>query len=301
MNSELSGNELERMANVLETTGDFRILRRLRSDAVGAVHCGPTTRAIFLDVETTGLNAATDRIIELAMLPFHYDRDDRVVAVDPPFVGYRDPGMPIPAAVTDLTGITDAMVAGASINPEDVANFVGDAALVVAHNAGFDRPFCERAWPLFEMKPWACTLREIEWAAEGFEGARLCHLAAGFGFFFDGHHAADDCRAGVEILRASLPRSGKTVLAALLDSARMPRWRIRAVGAPYSARATLKARGYRWNDGLDGAARAWFIDVDLGARETETEFLRGEIYRHRTAALDVLRVTAIDRYSERCR
>ena len=43
-----------------------------------------------------------------------------------------------------LTGITDAMLAGQRINLDAVEAFIEQADLVIAHNAGFDRPFCER-------------------------------------------------------------------------------------------------------------------------------------------------------------
>jgi DNA polymerase-3 subunit epsilon len=292
--------DLELMASVLETTGDYRVLRRLRSGIVETASTESMRRGVFVDVETTGLNAMKDEIIELAMLPFRYDRNDRVVAVDSPFVAYRDPGMPIPTAVINLTGITDAKVAGAMIDPDEVARFVNDAVLIVAHNSGFDRPFCERAWPLFATKPWACTLREIAWADEGFEGAKLCHLAAGFGFFFDGHHAADDCRAGVEILRATLPRSRRGVLSAMLESARMPRWRIWATAAPFNAREALKLRGYRWNAGEDGRPRAWHVDVADDARDSELEYLRRQVYGTDDVCIPCSRITAFERYSARC-
>jgi DNA polymerase-3 subunit epsilon len=61
----------------------------------------------------------------------------------------------------------------------------------------------------------------------------------------------------------------------------------------------LKARGYRWNGESNGAPRAWYIDVQDDARETELAFLKAEIYR---GEIDVLvrRITAHDRFSERC-
>ena len=77
------------------------------------------------------------------------------------------------------------------------------------------------------------------------ESARLSNLANGYGLFFDGHRALNDCEATVELLSRPLPRSGETGLAAILESARRPRWRICAVGAPFSVRETLKLRNYR--------------------------------------------------------
>lgn len=58
---------------------------------------------------------------------------------------------------------------------------VASTAIVIAHNAAFDRPFCERIWPIFAAKPWACSLREVGWKAEGFEGTKLRDIAAGHG------------------------------------------------------------------------------------------------------------------------
>jgi DNA polymerase-3 subunit epsilon len=292
--------ELERMANLLEASGGYRIVRRLQQRTqIHAPDDTPTQRGIFLDVETTGLDCAVDEIIELAMVPFDYTDDGRIFAVHEPFDALRDPGRPIPAAVTALTGITDAMVAGASIDPAEVASFLRPAVLLVAHNAGFDRPFCETFCLDFSALPWACSWREIPWADEGFDGARLSHLAAAHGLFFDGHRAEHDCRAGIEVLGRTLPRSGRTALAALLESARKTRWRVWATGAPYGMRGILKERGYRWNGGLDGRPKSWHVDVDAEALENEREFLRREIYRQEVD-IEAQPMTAFNRFSSRC-
>jgi DNA polymerase-3 subunit epsilon len=69
-------------------------------------------------------------------------------------------------------------VAGASIDSSEVAELVGRAALVVAHNAQFDRRFCERLFPILAEKPWTCSFREVGWAGDGFESARFRRLRA---------------------------------------------------------------------------------------------------------------------------
>jgi DNA polymerase-3 subunit epsilon len=289
---------LECMAVRLEASGDYRILRRLEPRANYHAPDGtPTRRGIFLDVETTGLDPATDEIVELAMVPFDFASDGRIFAVHEPFSRFRDPGRPIPAAVTALTGLTDAMVAGKSIDAAEIEAFVGPAALVIAHNAGFDRRFVEKLCGVFVTLPWACSWAEVPWADEGFDGAKLGHLAAAQGFFYDGHRAVHDCHAGIEILARTLPRSGRTAMGVLLESARQPRWRIWAVRAPFEQKDCLKRRGYRWCDGSDGRARAWSVDVFEDALDSESAFLRREIYRRHDVEIEARRVSAFERYS----
>ena len=295
-----SAEELERMAECLESTGDFRILRRLRPLTLAAPTAGPTRRALFVDVETTGLDASKDAVIELGIVPFDYALDGTIVAVGNPFGSLRDPGFPIPAEITALTGITDEMVRGVVIDSDEVAALVGQAALVISHNAGFDRPFCEQEWPPFATKAWGCSLREIDWTAEGFSGKKLSQIAAGYGVFFDAHRAIDDCYAGVDILNRMLPRTSRTVLAALLGSARVPRWRLWAEGAPYALRETLKIRGYRWSPGEKGRPKAWYFDVLERDLESELQFLRTNILGGNNVEIPRQLFTAFDRYSIPC-
>ncbi|MCS3731545.1 hypothetical protein FHR88_006631 [Bradyrhizobium betae] len=47
----------------------------------------------------------------------------------------------------------------------------------------------------------------------------------------------------------------------------------------------LKRRSYRWNDGNDGRPKAWHTDVAEDKLETESEFLRSEIYRQPDAEI----------------
>jgi DNA polymerase III subunit epsilon len=293
-------DDLEQIARSLESCGDYRLLRRLKPRAFSAEGSNShIRRAVFVDVETTGLDRREDAIIELAMLPFDYRPDGKIVGVGEPYVAFRDPARPIPPSVSALTGITDEMVAGAVVDGEAIRRLLHDVSLVVAHNAAFDRPFCERTWPEFASKAWACSLKEIDWRSEGFEGTRLSHIAAFYGFFFDGHRAADDCYAGIEILTRNLPRSGRPVFAAILDSARTPRQRVRAERAPYGSRHLLKSRGYRWSASSNDASRAWYAEVPEDALDAELCFLRREVYRGKDVEIPHNQVTAFDRYSDR--
>jgi hypothetical protein len=156
-------------------------------------------------LETTGLDPLQHEIIEMAMLPFTYGLDGALYAVGEPFSQLRQPSAPIPPGITALTGLTDAMVAGHSIDPAAVQAFVEPAALIVAHNASFDRRFAERFCPAFAGKPWACSLQGVGWAGEGFEGSKLAYLAMKQGLFFEGHRAFHDCQATLAVLAQPAP------------------------------------------------------------------------------------------------
>lgn len=201
--------------------------------------------------------------------------------------------------ITVLTGIDDAMVEGHTIDPEAVARLATPAALIVAHNAAFDRRFAERFCQIFTTKAWACSMSEIDWAAEGFEGVKLGYLVQELGFFYAGHRAIHDCAAAVELLARPLPRSGMTGLQRVLASARAPTWRIYAENSPFEFKDLLKARGYRWNGEENGRPRSWWIDVPSDRCGAEIAFLCREIYQRETA-LSPQRITAYDRFSDRC-
>jgi len=289
----------EAMAATLDATDQYRVLRRLASRSIIEPYDGSVTRlGLFVDVETTGLDPNRDEIVELAMVPFSYGVDGRIFSIHQAFEKLREPSQLLSAKITALTGITNDMVAGKVIDPADVATFANRADLVIAHNASFDRRFVERFCDVFAHKPWACSMSQIDWAEEGFEGTKLGYLAMGAGFFYDRHRAANDCLAAIELLATPLPNSRRLAMDCLLEKARRPGWRIWAENSPFELKDELKARGYRWNGDGSSGPKAWYIDVDDSTKEQELGFLRSEIYQ-RDLELMVRRITAFERFSNR--
>jgi DNA polymerase-3 subunit epsilon len=291
--------DLEGIAKILENSGSYRVLRRLVPRRIFNEPDGSAVRlGIFLDVETTGLDPARDEIIELAMVPFTFNRDGVIFEIGEIFAALRQPSVPIPAEITALTGIDDAMVAGKSIDKGEIASFIEPANLILAHNAAFDRRFAERLCDSFALKPWGCSQSQVPWKEEGFDGTKLSYLLAGVGLFHDAHRALGDCLAALEILARPLPKSGRIAFKALLENARKSLCRVWAERSPVDVNDILKARGYRWNDGADGRPKSWWKDVDEDRCDAELAFLGSKIYQG-DVDIQVQRITAVDRFSDR--
>lgn len=123
-----------------------------------------TIRAIYFDLETTGVRTEQDRIVEIAA----YDPEREQA-----FVHLINPGVPIPPDSSAIHHITDEMVKDSPAFGEIIASFVefcGPDAVLIAHNGdSFDIPFlkaeCKRngatlpAWPSIDTLKWARKYR----------------------------------------------------------------------------------------------------------------------------------------------
>ena len=288
----------EAMALALEKHPDYRVLRRL-APAMAFPHTplGPVAHVVILDTETTGLDASRDQIMELALLRIQVDTQTGL-ATGPVQVydGLRDPGMPVPRIAREITGITDEMLAGQQLDMARVHSLLGGADLVIAHNAGFDRPFVEALIPQAQGLNWACSFAEIDWTAAGRGSAKLSALASELGWFYDAHRAEMDCHALLTVLMAELPGLGLNGLSHLLSEARKPSYRLQATGAPFAAKDLLKNRGYRW----DAAGKVWHTKLGGDAAlQAECEWLQQSVYGGRAARLAWERYDAASRYSGR--
>ncbi|MBB3952612.1 3'-5' exonuclease [Aureimonas jatrophae] len=286
------------MLRHLEGTGRYRILRQLLPRPVRPLvdtRVDGVRIGVVLDTETTGLDHATNEVIELGMVAFTYD-DTGIRDVVGVFSALREPARPIAAEITRITGITDELVRGRRIDTAEVARFIEPVDLVIAHNARFDRPFCEKLAPGFDVKPWACSVSEVDWTALGYEGTKLGYLVGQSGWFHNGHRAVDDCHALLEVL-ASVSRKEDVPapFPQLLRSARQTRLRIHAIGSPFHTKDVLKARGYRWCDGTNGRPKCWWREIDEKAYDDEAFFLTSEIYG-RDFEAHVERLTARERF-----
>ncbi|WP_417423318.1 3'-5' exonuclease [Hoeflea sp.] len=292
----ISSDDDEAMARHLEATGNYRILRKLLPRPI-VEYPRPEfqCRGVILDTETTGLNFRTDEIIEIGVIAFTFNDVGELGDVTGIYGGLQQPTIPIPSNITRLTGITDQMVASQVIDNDILKALIEPADLVIAHNAGFDRPFCEAYSPVFVHKAWACSVSEIDWSARGFEGSKLGYLIGQSGYFHDGHRAVDDCFALLEVLAQIRPGTAAAPFTELHQASQRSRVRIYAENSPFDMKDHLKARGYRWSDGSDGRPKSWWVELPEEKFDEELHFLRTEIYGW-DADPPFKHLTALDRF-----
>jgi DNA polymerase-3 subunit epsilon len=293
--------DLESMAQQLGAHDDYRVIRRYARPAQYAPlpedHSTLRT-GIYLDTETTGFDEDTCKIIELAMVKFRFNSAGELFDMPADYDEFNDPGVAIPEEIVTLTGITDDMVKGKKIVQQEVSDFLQGVALIVAHNAAFDRRFVEAHLQGFEDLAWGCSASQVPWREAGFESRKLEYLAYRQGFFYGGHRAINDCLAGLHALAQPLPDLDGTGFSHLVSNARAKENRIYASGSPFETKDKLRARGYRWNPGDNGKPKAWYIDVSAEATKEEMTWLRDEVFG-RPIDLPLTPISPFNRFSSR--
>jgi DNA polymerase-3 subunit epsilon len=251
----------EALAERLAQFPDYRLLRALPRPYCFMPQDGapPDGRCIaLLDLETSSLDPQSGSIIEIAIKLLWVDDDGCLLGHFPISSQLEDPGHPLDAKITQLTGLRDADLAGKAIDDEAVWRLLDRADLLCAHNARFDAAWILQRWPQLAAKPWACSYIEVPWLALGFDGRSQAFLLQQHGWFARSHRAASDVWALFWLLMQSRPDPGgpdgdaagkphRTHLQRLLAASDRQTVKVEAVGAPYAKRHLLRARGYSWD------------------------------------------------------
>jgi DNA polymerase-3 subunit epsilon len=175
---------------------------------------------VVVDLETTGGAPADAGITEIGAVAV------RGGVVLGEFATLVNPGMPIPAFVAALTGITDATVARAPRLPSALPAFLEflGSGVLVAHNAPYDVSFLtgacrqlEVSWPAPTVIDTA-RLARVALHRDEVRNCKLATLAAHFrATVTPTHRALDDARATVDVLHALLERTAGFGVSTLED------------------------------------------------------------------------------------
>lgn len=236
LSNAVSGVIAERLAAAL-LGADPRV-RQLpdgRWAAVSAAREAPSLRDCtfaVVDVETTGCRSrGEDRITEIAVVTVSNGE------VNMAFDSLINPERHIPAGVTGVTGITNAMVANAPRFAEVSETILTVLAgrVFVAHNARFDWNFIDselkRARDLVLSGPRLCTVRLARRLVNGIQSCGLDSLTHWFGWENSARHrAGGDAWVTAKLLNRLIQLAGDkgaTTVDDLVAISTMPRRRFR--------------------------------------------------------------------------
>lgn len=148
---------------------------------------------IVIDVETTGTDPKFCKIIQLSAVRFINHRETAS------FNTYINPGCPIPAEVSELTGITSANVVGAPAFEEKLEEFrafVSASAYIAGWNVSFDVECLLAAGSSLEAVLSQCfDVMLLYGRAVGKPYTKLAQACEDIGYSTDFHNALNDCRA----------------------------------------------------------------------------------------------------------
>lgn len=161
---------------------------------------------IVVDFETTGLNSRSDRIIEIGAVKIEQGN-----IVDT-FSSMVNPGMPLPAEITRITGITDAMVMDAPTAAQALPELLKfmDHHPIAAHNAKFDCAFLANELQRLNMSydvPQLDTLSMAQKMFPQLKSFRLASVCKHLGVSLkNAHRAVHDATATAQCLNIMLAK-----------------------------------------------------------------------------------------------
>ena len=204
----------------------------------------PTT-LLVLDTETTGLDPASAKCIEVGAVLFHVPTRSVLSQVSFLLPAAANPAEHVNGIAAMVTRLPQPWQAGL----QHFQSLLAVADAVLAHNAAFDAQwFGIKPLPPIE-KPWICTMDDIEWPPERHlrSAPSVRDLALAYGVpVWAAHRALTDCTYLVQVLERC------SDLEDLLAAALEPRLLYRA-NLPYSERHRAKQAGFRWNEAVRGA------------------------------------------------
>jgi len=162
---------------------------------------------VFFDLETTGVNIANDRIVEISMLKVfpNGSEEKRTMLINP--------GIPIPPQTTEIHGISDEDVKNKPTFSEvgkSIAQFIEGCDIAGYNSAKFDLPLLAEEFIRAEIDFDLKKLRSVD-VQVIFHKMEQRTLSAAYKFYCnkileDAHTAEADTIATFEILKAQLER-----------------------------------------------------------------------------------------------
>lgn len=164
---------------------------------------------VFFDIEATGLNVVTDRIVELCFIKVYPDGREETQTLR------FNPGIPISAEATAVNGITNEDVAGCPAfrdKAAELAEIFRGSDIAGFNSNFFDVPLLVEEFIRAGVEFDVTQIRFVD-VQNIYHKMEKRNLAAAYRFYCDkdlenAHTAEADTRATYEVLQAQLERYG---------------------------------------------------------------------------------------------
>lgn len=199
-------------------------------------------RVLILDCETSGLDREKDRVLEVGCILWDVEHRSIVEVHSRLLPAQENPAEPVNGIPTALLRTMQDVGTW-----EGLASIANEADAICAHQADFDRAFCENLIAEHDTgaaKVWICTREDMTWPKTG-TGESLIATALAHGVAVtSAHRAIHDCLLLARLFEA-VPDIGERLDAAYAH-AKLPKVRLVSL-APFEEKDIVKAHGFKWD------------------------------------------------------
>lgn len=220
-------------------------------------------RCLILDTETTGLDPAKDRVIEIGAILYSVVNHSALFSFAGLLCGPTNDAESINRISVSAMNETSEV----DITPGEVLTPLRAAAdVIVCHNAEFDQQWFAKSAD-WNALPWLCTMADFKWPASTRETGSLINLALEHGIgVSSAHRALTDCEL-IAALFDRMPLYGQDLQAMFARAAR-PKAIFQAM-VSFDDKDKAKDAGFKW----DGGKKTWtrrMVVEDAGALPFKT-------------------------------
>lgn len=241
----------------------------------------------IIELETLGPDPKKHPILEIGILKGCFTAEEGITEILSHYWSLNDPLAPLPEAIAHSLGMTDQTVNGQYIDWQQVLELIQDCDLIICHNSRVKRSFLEMQTPDYIQEkckelPFACTLKDIHWAAKGLDATNLRLLSYDLGYFYENKQSLNHCWALLNMLNqisgafTELKNAVKkrTIILCIVDN-------------KLDRNSLLKLSKYSYTDGSRRFPKCWWAMIDEEALDTEMRFLEKEVLADKVLANSV--------------
>ena len=218
---------------------------------------------ILCSVVTTSLNHTTGDLLRINLKLCHVNKDGKFSKYRKTVSFFEDPKRTLSNEESQFLDFSIEDKAESSIDWGLISGLFQKADLVIAHNAGFVKPWVEK-YTGETNTLWGCSMDQVDWSDAGFPSRGLSVLSVFSGFFYDFRNSSTMLDALVQVLDLN------NMTKSLIIKAKSPDLQVFAANAPRELNHLLKERRYRWNPDVG----CWWLGLkNTGQGELESEWL----------------------------